>query len=76
MSDNGVCSLTGALLVLFCTCNTKFSLVNPSYAGSTPSTLKVYVVAVSSRHTSLDGQTVGSHYLISEFMRGVRCLCP
>ena len=36
------------------------------------STLKVYVAAISARHSKVDNQTVGSHTLVTRFLRGVR----
>ncbi len=39
--------------------------------GRSPSTLKVFVAAISSRHVRVDGLTVGSHRLVSMFLRGV-----
>lgn len=44
--------------------------------GRSPSTLKVYVAAISSNHADMDGGTVGSHNLISLFLRGTRRLHP
>ncbi|XP_016516896.1 uncharacterized protein LOC107833105 [Poecilia formosa] len=42
--------------------------------GCSPSTLKVYVAAISSCHADVDGCTVGSHKLVSLFLRGARRL--
>ena len=36
------------------------------------STLKVYVAAISAKHSKVDNQTVGSHTLVTRFLRGVR----
>ena len=44
--------------------------------GRTPSTLKVYVAAISCRHSNVDGVAVGSHRLVSLFLRGARRLHP
>lgn len=44
--------------------------------GRSPSTIKVYVAAISCYHTRIDGCTVGSHNLVSLFLRGARRLRP
>lgn len=44
--------------------------------GRSPSTIKVYVAAISCYHTRIDGCTVGSHNLVSLFLRGARRLHP
>lgn len=44
--------------------------------GRSPSTLKVYVAAISCRHSRVDNVTVGSHHLVSLFLRGARRLHP
>lgn len=44
--------------------------------GRSPSTLKVYVAAISCHHVKIDGCTVGSHDLVSLFLRGARRLRP
>lgn len=44
--------------------------------GRSPSTLKVYVAAISCHHARVDGFTVGSHSLVSLFLRGARRLKP
>lgn len=44
--------------------------------GRSPSTLKVYVAAISCRHVRVDHRTVGSHHLVSLFLRGARRLHP
>ena len=36
------------------------------------STLKVYVAAISARHGRVGGQTVGSHTLVSRFLKGAQ----
>ena len=38
--------------------------------GRSPSTLKVYVAAMSVEHARVDNQTVGSHRLVSLFLKG------
>ena len=43
--------------------------------GRSPSTLKVYVAAISCLHQSVDNRTVGRHELVSLFLRGARRLC-
>lgn len=44
--------------------------------GRMPATLKVYVAAISCRHSRVDNVTVGSHPLVSLFLRGARRLRP
>ena len=44
--------------------------------GRSPSTLKVYLGAISCCHVKVDGGTVGSHSLVSDFMRGAWRLHP
>lgn len=44
--------------------------------GRSPSTLKVYVAAISCRHIEVDGGTVGSNKYISLFLKGARRLHP
>lgn len=44
--------------------------------GRSPSTLKVYVAAISCNHGLVEGSSVGSHSLISLFLRGARRLHP
>lgn len=44
--------------------------------GRSPSTLKVYVAAISCHHVRVDNNTVGSHNLVSLFLRGARRLRP
>lgn len=44
--------------------------------GRSPSTLKVYVAAISCNHARVDGCTVGGHTLVSLFLRGARRLRP
>ena len=36
------------------------------------STLRVYVAAISSRHVKVDSQTVGSHSLVTRFLKGAQ----
>ena len=45
-------------------------------SGRSHSTLKVFVAAIPSQHTQIDGVTVGSHRLISLFLKGVLRLRP
>ncbi len=45
-------------------------------AGLTHSSLKVYVVAILAYHTSLGGQSVGRHPLVTHFLRGALRLRP
>ena len=40
--------------------------------GLTPSTLKVYMAAISCYHVRVDNSTVGSHYLVSQFFKGAQ----
>ena len=44
--------------------------------GRSPSTIKVYVAAISCYHARIDGCSVGCHNLVSLFLRGVRRLRP
>ena len=44
--------------------------------GLTPSTLKVYVAAISCHHARADNGTVGSHCLVSLFLKGAQRLHP
>ncbi len=39
-----------------------------------PSTLKVYVAAISAFHATIDGPSVGKHDLVIRFLRGARRL--
>ncbi len=41
-----------------------------------PSTLKVYVVAIATHHNAVDGRSLGMHDLIVSFLRGARRLNP
>ncbi len=41
-----------------------------------PSTLKVYVAAISAHHDPIEGRSVGKHYLVVRFLRGARRLNP
>ena len=45
-------------------------------SGRSHSTLKVYVVAISSLHDGVEGTTVGRHRLVSLFLRGALRLHP
>lgn len=44
--------------------------------GRSPSTLKVYVAAISCQHIRIDNGTVGSHSLVSLFLKGAQRLHP
>uniref|UniRef100_A0A3Q3LRU5 Core-binding (CB) domain-containing protein n=1 Tax=Mastacembelus armatus TaxID=205130 RepID=A0A3Q3LRU5_9TELE len=44
--------------------------------GRSPSTLKVYVAAISCHHVWVGHNTVGRHTLVFLFLKGARCLCP
>ncbi len=44
--------------------------------GSMPSTLKVYVAAISAFHAAINGRSVGKHNLVIRFLRGARRLRP
>ncbi len=41
-----------------------------------PSTLKVYVAAISAHHNPVEGKSVGKHNLVVRFLRGARRLNP
>ncbi len=41
-----------------------------------PSTLKVYVAAISAFHATIDGPSVGKHDLVIRFLKGARRLRP
>ncbi len=41
-----------------------------------PSTLKVYVAAISTHHDPIEGKSVGKHYLVVRFLKGARTLNP
>ncbi len=41
-----------------------------------PSTLKVYVAAISAHHDPIEGRSVGKHDLVIRFLRGARRLNP
>ncbi|KAL0173854.1 hypothetical protein M9458_029822, partial [Cirrhinus mrigala] len=43
---------------------------------SMPSTLKVYVAAISAFHATVNGHSVGKHDLVNRFLRGARRLRP
>ncbi len=40
------------------------------------STLRVYVAAISAHHVRIDGQPLGSHALVTQFLRGAQWLRP
>ena len=44
--------------------------------GLSPSTLRVYVAAISCHHVKVGGDTVGSHRLVTQFLKGARRLHP
>lgn len=44
--------------------------------GHTPSTLRVYVAAISLRHVLVENATVGCQWLVSSFLRGALRLRP
>nr|XP_054590865.1 uncharacterized protein LOC129154747 [Nothobranchius furzeri] len=44
--------------------------------GRTASTLKVHLAAISANHLLVDGRSVGAHYSVTQFLRGVRRLRP
>ncbi|KAK0139969.1 hypothetical protein N1851_023132 [Merluccius polli] len=44
--------------------------------GLAPSTIKVYIAAISARHNRVDGVTVGSNTLVSHFLKGAQRLRP
>ncbi len=41
-----------------------------------PSTIKVYVAAISAHHNTVEGRSVGKHDLVVRFLRGARRLNP
>ena len=41
-------------------------------AGRCASTLRVYAAAISAGHVRVNNQTVGSHYLVSQFLKGAQ----
>ncbi len=41
-----------------------------------PSTLKVYVAAITAHHDPIEGRSVGKHNLVVRFIRGARRLNP
>ncbi len=41
-----------------------------------PSTLKVYVAAISAHHNAVDGRSLGNHDLIVRFLKGARRMNP
>ena len=45
-------------------------------AGKAASTIRVYSVAISSRHEKVNGLPVGRHHSVTEFMKGVRRARP
>ncbi len=44
--------------------------------GKSPSTLKVYLAAISACHVRIDGFSPGCHFLASQFLKGARRLRP
>ncbi len=44
--------------------------------GLSPSTLKIYVAVIATRHDAVDGKSVGKHDLVIRFLRGARRLNP
>ncbi len=44
--------------------------------GKVASTIKVYASSISAFHGRVDGQAVGRHPLVCQFLKGVRRLCP
>ncbi|MBN3304948.1 CBLN4 protein, partial [Amia calva] len=44
--------------------------------GKSPSTLKVYLAAISACHVRIDGKPPGSHFLAVQFLKGARWLRP
>ncbi|XP_058879441.1 uncharacterized protein LOC131737040, partial [Acipenser ruthenus] len=44
--------------------------------GKSPSTLKVYLAAISVCHVRIDGLSPGCHFLASQFLKGARRLRP
>ncbi|KAK0150008.1 hypothetical protein N1851_009243 [Merluccius polli] len=46
--------------------------VSCSYYWTQASTLKVYAAAISAGHAREDNQIVGSHYLVSQFLKGAQ----
>ncbi len=49
------------------------SLLDENRAAST---LRVYVAAISAHHVRMDGQPLGSHALVTQFLRGAQRLRP
>ncbi len=49
------------------------SLLDENWAAST---LRVYVAAISAHHVRMDGQPLGSHALVTQFLRGAQRLRP
>ncbi|KAL0166426.1 hypothetical protein M9458_038270, partial [Cirrhinus mrigala] len=45
-------------------------------AGRTPSTLKVYVAAISAFHVPIGDRSVGRHHLVTSFLRGAWSMVP
>ncbi len=41
-----------------------------------PSTLKGYIAAISAQHAFVNGQPLGSHNLVTRFLKGAQRLCP
>lgn len=44
--------------------------------GKVASTIKVYASSIFAFHGRVDGQPVGRHPLVCQFLKGVRHLCP
>ncbi|XP_053539791.1 uncharacterized protein LOC128634035, partial [Ictalurus punctatus] len=60
-----------------CTIATVLEFLQEHFSGDlAPSTIRVYVAAISTSHSPVDGASVGQHPLTSTFMRGVRQLRP
>lgn len=45
-------------------------------SGKSPATLKVYVAAIAAHHALIGGVSVGSHKLVTAFLKGAFRLCP
>lgn len=41
-----------------------------------PCTLKIYTAAISAQHAFVNGQPLGSHNLVTRFLKGAQRLCP
>ena len=44
--------------------------------GLTPSTIRVYAAAISAGHVRIEGRTIGSHTLVTRFLKGALRLRP